>query len=1017
MANVLYTPKFKEPEAEKIAKELFGISGNAKQLPSERDQNFLVSVKDKKKYVLKISNRKEDEKFLSSETGLLLYLNSGCGLVPEVFKDLKGNYISAYTAGKEKFNVRLISFLEGKPLGDVKRRSNELLYNIGHSIGEVDNLLNDYMDESFCREFLWDMKSALNVIKKYRPLVTDEDLKSLVLKIADSYKKNVIPVESTLRKSIIYNDANDYNILLARGNNVYERYQKVSGIIDFGDAVYSYTVADLAVAIAYTILNEESPLLSAAEIVRGYHAANPLTESEIKVLFDMVCMRLALSICISAYQQSLAPGNEYLKISQEAIKKTLPVLVAIDGRFAGETFRHAVGMVPSAAITNVVEFLQTKAVPGPILNEKITGGNSVVLDLSIASPLLNSDSNENDEPRLTKKLFAFLDDAGYKYGIGRYDEPRYFYTSELFNKGKKFGHSRTVHLGIDIFGEPGTEVLAPLDGKVSLINYNSSFLDYGHLIILEHETDKKEKFYTLYGHLSKNSVKRLSAGQKIKKGTKLAQFGKPAENGGWTPHLHFQIIISPLNLGIDFPGVAAPLDKDIWEVFSPDPNLILKIDNSLFPKNEMPKEETFEKRKNLIGKNLSIAYNNPVKIVRGWKQYLFDEMGNKYIDSYNNVAHVGHCHPHVVAEIEKQIKILNTNTRYLHDNIIRYAEKLTSYFDKSLSVCYFVNSASEANELAIRMARYYTNAKDMIVLDAAYHGHTNTLIDISPYKHDGPGGRGTPGWVHKALIADDFRGPYKRNDPDAGKKYARNVKDVIDSIKKKNKKLAAFICEVVPSVGGQIFFPEDYLGLVYKYVREAGGVCIADEVQTGFGRIGTHMWAYEKFNVIPDIVILGKPIGNGHPLGAVVTTKKIADAFNNGMEFFSTFGGNPVSCAAGMAVLEVLEKENLMNNALTVGNYLLERLNPLVDKYGIVGDVRGSGLFLGVELVKDKTTLEPAAEEASYVTNRLREKGILLGTDGPYHNVVKIRPPMPINLEDAEYLADCFEEILEEMSC
>ena len=264
------------------------------------------------------------------------------------------------------------------------------------------------------------------------------------------------------------------------------------------------------------------------------------------------------------------------------------------------------------------------------------------------------------------------------------------------------------------------------------------------------------------------------------------------------------------------------------------------------------------------------------------------------------------------------------------------------------------------------------------------------------------------------MIADDYRGPFKRGDADTGRKYAENVKDIIGSINASGKKLAGFICEVVPSVGGQIFFPDDYLGRVYEHVRKAGGLCIADEVQTGFGRIGTHMWAFERFNIIPDMVILGKPIGNGHPLAAVITTEKIADVFNNGMEFFSTFGGNPVSAAAGKAVLEVLEEEKLMENALKVGNYLLERLRPLVDKFEIVGDVRGSGLFLGIELVKNRKTLEPAAEEASFISNRLREKGILLGTDGPFHNVVKIRPPMPITLKDAEYLADSFWQILEE---
>ena len=1014
MSTVLFSPKFSTLQSETIVKELFGISGSSELLPSERDQNFLITTGTSEKYVLKIANLKENANYIKAETEVIDFLYNKTGLTPKVIPNLKGELISSYAWKDNNYIVRMISFINGKVLGKVKHRSDELLFDLGKSVGTIDKRLLDFRNDSFKRDFLWDIANGLNIITQYSPLINDAELKEAVLKISENYSKNVRPLENSLRKSIIYNDANDYNILLGPDNNVYSNYQKVSGIIDFGDMVYSYTAADLAVTIAYVILNEESPLKCAAEIVKGYHSVNPLTDAEIKVLFDMICMRLAMSACIAAHQQSIKPDNEYLNISQQPIINTLPGFASLNHKFVEETFRHALGLNPATGITSVVHYLKSYNNYGSVVKDKITDKNSVVLDLSIGSPLLDGDIEKNSEPELTHKLFGYFKSNGLKYGIGRYDEPRYVYTSELFNKSKAFGKSRTVHLGIDIFAEIGTGIYSPLDGTVYALNYNEAYLDYGHLVILEHETDKKEKFYTLYGHLGKNFTSTLAVGQLICKGDKIAEIGAPSENGGWAPHLHFQIIIDPLDLGVDFPGVACPVDKAIWEIFSPDPNIILGIDKSLFPSDELDKEKTLEKRKSLIGRNLSIAYNNPVKVVRGWKQYLFDEMGNKYIDSYNNVAHVGHCHPHVVNAIQKQVTVLNTNTRYLHDNIIKYAEKLTSYFDKSLNVCYFLNSASEANELAIRMMRYYTNAKDMIVLDAAYHGHTNTLIDISPYKHDGPGGKGKPDWVHKAMIADDYRGVYKRSDPDDGKKYALNVKEVIKNINAKNKNLAGFICEVVPSVGGQIFFPDDYLGLVYKYVREAGGLCIADEVQTGFGRIGTHMWAFEKFNVIPDIVILGKPIGNGHPLGAVITTEKIANAFNNGMEFFSTFGGNPVSCAAGMAVLEVLEKEKLMNNALVVGNYMLERLKPLVDKYKIVGDVRGSGLFLGVELVKDRTTLEPAAEEASFISNRMREHGILLGTDGPYHNVIKIRPPMPINLEDAKYLVDTFINILDE---
>ena len=402
----------------------------------------------------------------------------------------------------------------------------------------------------------------------------------------------------------------------------------------------------------------------------------------------------------------------------------------------------------------------------------------------------------------------------------------------------------------------------------------------------------------------------------------------------------------------------------------------------------MNKDETLSARKRLLGNNLSISYRNPVKIVRGDMQYLFDDDGRRYLDAYNNVAHVGHCHPRVVAAGVEQMRILNTNTRYLHDLIIRYAERLTATLPEPLRVCYFVNSGSEANELALRLARAHTKARDLIVLDHAYHGNTTTLIDISPYKHDGPGGSGPPSWVHKVPLPTN------------------GVENVRPLLKQIGKSLCGFIAESMPSVAGQIVLPEGYLNQVYEAVRGAGGVCIADEVQTGYGRIGTHFWAFEHYGVIPDIVVLGKPIGNGHPIGAVITTPDVARSFDNGMEFFSTFGGNTVSCAIGPAVLDVVQEEKLQAHALEVGSYLLERLRELQQRHDLIRDVRGSGFFIGVELTTGRA--------ADNIVNDMRENGILLGTEGPEHNVLKIRPPMPFSMADADLLLGVLSRAIEQ---
>ena len=400
-------------------------------------------------------------------------------------------------------------------------------------------------------------------------------------------------------------------------------------------------------------------------------------------------------------------------------------------------------------------------------------------------------------------------------------------------------------------------------------------------------------------------------------------------------------------------------------------------------------ETLMQRRKNFLGGNLSVAYEQPLNIVRGSMQYLYDAEGRQYLDAYNNVAHVGHCHPKVVAAGQRQMELLNTNTRYLNDLILDYAERLTATFPEPLEVCFFVNSGSEANELAIRLARTHTKARDMIVLDHAYHGNTTTLIDLSPYKHDGPGGEGAPSWVHKV--------PIPTSAADA------------DEVEKIGLPLCGFIAESMPSVAGQIVLPDGYLGRVYEAVRAAEGVCIADEVQTGYGRIGTHFYAFEKYGVVPDVVVLGKPIGNGHPIGAVITTRAIAASFDNGMEFFSTFGGNNVSCAIGLRVLEAVQEEKLQAHALRVGERLLEGLRALQRQHDIIREVRGSGLFIGVELMRNQW---PATKEAHRIANQMRARGILLGTDGPHHNVIKIRPPMPFSDSDADLLLETFESAL-----
>jgi 4-aminobutyrate aminotransferase-like enzyme len=576
-----------------------------------------------------------------------------------------------------------------------------------------------------------------------------------------------------LPHAVIYNDANDRNIVVGNGATG----ARVQGFFDFGDVVYTARVFEVAIACAYAILGRKDPLDVMGAVLRGYHGVLPLTDLEFKTVFPAMCMRLVLSVTISAQDSALEPANDYIRVSEAQACQMLERLSAFD----------------------------------------------------------------------------------------------------------------------------------PADVEMSL---------------------------------------RQACGESL----------------------------------------SEPRDM------STDRVLVL--------------------RRRYLSPALSLSYQQPIEMVRGRMQYLFDSKGRCYLDCVNNVCHVGHCHPRVVEAARQQIETLNTNTRYLHENIVRYAERLVSLLPDPLSICFFVNSGSEANELAVRLARTYTGRFDMIAVKGGYHGNTSTLVDLSPYKHDGPGGSGAPPWLHQVPCPDTYRGLYRENDRQAAQKYADQVRKVIEEARADGRDIGGFIAEPVMGCAGQIVPPPGYLEQVYRHARAAGVVCIADEVQVGFGRLGTHMWAFEAQGVTPDIVTLGKPIGNGHPMAAVITTQEIAGAFDNKMEFFSSFGGNPVSCAVGLAVLDVLEEEKLREHALDAGAELLAGFHDLAGRHQSIGDVRGTGFFLGVEFVKNRQTREPAPEILASVIEAARQTGVLLSSDGPDHNVLKFKPPMQFNHTDTQLLLSTLDRVL-----
>ena len=416
-----------------------------------------------------------------------------------------------------------------------------------------------------------------------------------------------------------------------------------------------------------------------------------------------------------------------------------------------------------------------------------------------------------------------------------------------------------------------------------------------------------------------------------------------------------------------------------------------------------------ERRLRALGPAYRLFYENPVHLVRGEGAWLWDAEGRRYLDCYNNVASVGHCHPRVVEALQRQASTLNTHTRYLHENVVQYAERLGALLPGELNTCMFVCTGTEANDLAFRIARTVTGNEGAIVLDHAYHGNSMVVAELST--SDYPTEQ-QPDYLETVEAPETYRGSIGPDEPYVGKKYAGRVDGAIGALAERGCQPAIFITDNIYSSSGILTPPPEYLKSAYAKIRAAGGLAIADEVQSGLCRLGDHWWGFEDSDVLPDIVTMGKPMGDGHPLAVVVTKAEIAEVFARRFDYFNTFGGNPVSAAVGMAVLDVIEEESIQRNVLEVGAYLANGLHSLADRHECIGDVRGKGLFYGVEIVRDRATKEPWAEEGARIREYLRDNGILLSVTGPLNNVMKIRPPMVFSKENADRLLQGLEQAL-----
>ncbi|MEO7965478.1 MAG: aminotransferase class III-fold pyridoxal phosphate-dependent enzyme, partial [Gemmatimonadaceae bacterium] len=815
-----------------VLRDEYGLTGSLTPLNSERDQNFRLVDEGGKRWVVKIANADEDVATLALQAALMLHV---AAIDPSVAiprlrpTNVGANLASCKFASGKRHYVRVVEWLDGELLAS-GARSPARLVALGNALGRLAVALRGFAHPGAIRDFDWDVAQTSHARDRLS-FVDDTAHRELVAAFLDHFDGKVAPALRRCRSQVIHGDANDHNVLVRESDNACS-----VALIDFGDAVHSAVVNEVAVACAYAMLGSTHSIADAARILSAFHAVHTLESDEVDLVFDLIAARLVISVCMSASRRERSGDNAYLSVSEAPAWELLERMRTMDSDIVRGIFRNACGLeaAPGAHATLAWISANRRAL-APVLDVSVSRLTKALVPFSDPQhpiTLAAAARKPNEAERLWNE-FAMRE--GIELGIGPYGEERAVYTADGFASKLARGERRSVHLGLDLFRPAGTRVRTPLAGVVVDVYKTDLPLDYGHAVLLEHTPAPGVRFWTLWGHLAASTLGDRHVGDQLAAGDVVSMLGASHENGGWQPHLHLQIVTyRPASAG-DVIGVGEPAQRDLWSALFPDASALAGLPPETLRHQGRTALEILHERKRALIRNLSISYRKPLKIVRGEGVTLFDDTGRAFLDCYNNVAHVGHAHPEVVEALARQASLLNTNTRYLHDAIVEYASALTATLPPSLTVAAFVCSGSEANDLALRLARHARGVQGVIALDGAYHGHSASLIDVSPYKYKRKGGSGRPATTGEALLPDPYRPPPEWPPNEIAARYAASVAGAGQQLAHGGHKAAAFIAEALPSTAGQIVLPEGYLARAYAAARSLGALVIADEVQVGFG--------------------------------------------------------------------------------------------------------------------------------------------------------------------------------------
>ncbi|MFW9079082.1 aminotransferase [Pseudomonas sp. P2757] len=957
----LPSPQVSVEQALHVLAVHYGLSGTLQALGSQQDLNYRVDS-ERGRFVLKICRGDYSLAELQAQHAGLKYLAKHSNVhVPRVIPSNSGADLLSLQIGGEPVHVRLLGYIEGQSLTHLDHLGADVVAGFGRLCGEMDLALAGFDHPGLERTLQWDARHASALISHLLPVIKNEQQRTLIAEAAQYAERRLQPLLEKLPVQAIHMDITDDNVVWQRDAL---RHWQLQGVIDFGDLIRTWRITDLSVTCAALLHHAGGDPFVILPAVQAYHAVNPLQHAELLALWPLIVARAAVLVLSGEQQVSIDPGNTYSRDNLSHEWEIFHVATSVP-----------LALMEAAILTAVGKGLPTFDSAGfaPLL-PGLVGREFALIDLGVLSPHFEAGNWEQQgvDQRLLSEAATAHGLAASRYGQYRLSRTRPDCADE----------PETFPLHVELRVPDGATVEAPFAGVLHQTADGGLRLDGPQLSV------------RLWG-----IVTSLHSGAALVKGQVLGSVNGP---------LIVQLI-RDAELGA--PLFCTPSRAAAWQALCPSPAALLGLACDAEP--ELDGQTLLARRDASFARTQKHYYVDPPRIERGWRNHLIDMQGRSYLDMLNNVAVLGHGHPRMAAVASRQWSLLNTNSRFNYAAVAEFSERLLKLAPEGMDRVFLVNSGSEANDLAIRLAWAYSGGRDMLSVLEAYHGWTVGADAVSTSIADNPQALGSrPDWVHAVTAPNTYRGEFRGVDstPD----YVRSVEHHLAKIDEQQRQLAGFICEPVYGNAGGISLPPGYLQAVYAKVRARGGVCIADEVQVGYGRMGQFFWGFEEQGVVPDIITMAKGMGNGQPLGAVITRREIAEALEAEGYFFSSAGGSPVSCQIGMAVLDVMEEEKLWENAQVVGAHFKARLEALIDKHPLVGAVHGSGFYLGVELIRNRETLEPATEETMLLCDRLRELGIFMQPTGDYLNVLKIKPPMVTSRQSVDFFVDMLAKVLDE---